>query len=77
MKVLIASYSAAIGKIREWWGQIPNLPSDQAFLLRLASLLAAIMLVLTGIIAVDAIRRSISILRSGAAGPDRQVSPGR
>ena len=75
--VLVTTVTAAIGKIREWWGQIPNLPADQAFLLRLASLLAAIMLVLTGIIAVDAIRRSISILRSGAAGPDRQVSPGR
>ncbi len=66
--VLVTTVTAAIGKICEWWGQIPNLPADQAFLLRLAILLAAIMLVLTGIIAVDTVRRWIGILRSGAVG---------
>jgi carbon starvation protein len=72
--VLITTVTAAIGKICEWWAQIPNLPADQAFLLRLASLLAAIMLVLTGIIAVDAIRRWVGILRSGAVGRLAQVA---
>lgn len=74
--VLVTTFAAGVGKIQEWWGQIPNLPGDQAFLLRLASLLAAIMLVLTAIITVDTLRCWSLLLRQPARRPAAAVAAG-
>jgi carbon starvation protein len=69
--VVVTTFAAGVGKIQEWWGQIPQLPADQAFLLRLASLLAAIMLILTVIIIVDTVRRWAFLL----ARPAERAAP--
>jgi carbon starvation protein len=61
--VLVTTFAAGIGKLREWWAEIPKLPAEPAFLLRLASLLAAIMLILTAIITIDTLRRWTQLLR--------------
>ena len=65
--VLLTTFAASVGKIREWWASIPqafaNHDPTQAFSLRLMCILASIMLVLTAIITVDAVRRWVGILR--------------
>jgi len=60
--VLVTTFAAGVGKIREWSGQIPQLPADQAFLLCLAAVLAGIMLVLTVVIVADTLRRWAQLL---------------
>ena len=67
--VLVTTVAASVGMIQRWSAAIPTLPADQAFMLRLASLLAAIMLVLTGAIMVDAGRRWVLLLREPARRP--------
>jgi carbon starvation protein len=69
--VVVTTFAAGIGKIQEWLGQIPTLPADQAFLLRLASLLAAIMLGLTVVIVIDTLRRWVTLLSR----PAEQAAP--
>jgi carbon starvation protein CstA len=69
--VLVTTVVAAVGKIQEWWDKIATAPPDQVFLLRLVCGLAAIMLVLTAIIAGDTFRRWYLIFR----GPAVQIPP--
>jgi len=64
--VLVTTLTAGIGKVQEWWGTIPGATPDQAFLLRLVCVLATIMLGLTVVIAVDAVRRWVTILSQPA-----------
>jgi carbon starvation protein len=61
--VLVTTAAAAIGKIQQWWTKIPDAEPRQAFLLKLVCLLATIMMVLTAIIALDTIRRWITLFR--------------
>ena len=71
--VLATTFVAGVQKIMEWLGQVATKSAGEAFLLRLAILLAAIMLILTAIITIDALRRWVVLLSrptaSGAAVP--------
>ncbi|MCK6486047.1 MAG: carbon starvation protein A [Phycisphaerae bacterium] len=60
--VLVTVASAGIVSIRGWWADAAAAKPDEVFLLRLMCVLAAIMLSLTVVIAVDAVRRWVSIL---------------
>jgi carbon starvation protein len=75
--VLITTCVASVGKIQEWWGKIPAAEPDQALLLRLVCVLASIMLGLTVLIAVDAIRRWTALLQQPAATVAAGASAGR
>lgn len=57
------TFTAGVLKINEWWAELPRTPADQAFLVRLLCLLASIMLVLTAVIVLDAVRCWWTILR--------------
>jgi carbon starvation protein len=65
--VMITTVAASVGKIQQWMAKISAAPEDQSMLLlKLACLLAVIMLALTAIIALDTIRRWVVILRGPA-----------
>ena len=76
--VLVTTLAAGTGRVREWWGSIGNLPPEQVFPTRLMCALAVIMLILTAMIAVDALRRWRSILSQPAgAVPEPEPSAKR
>jgi hypothetical protein len=73
--VMITTVAASIGKIQQWMAKISAAPEDQSMLLlKLACLLAVIMLALTAIIALDTIRRWIVILRRPGGAPEPAVA---
>ncbi len=55
-------FTAGVLSIRMWWNGAATLAGSEAFMARLASLLAGIMLALTAIILVDAVRKWYGIL---------------
>ncbi len=73
--VVITTFTASVLKIREWWASIPSAAPQQAFSLRLMSVLASIMLVLTAAIVLDAARRWWGILAQPALVPAAHPVP--
>ncbi|MBI5763977.1 MAG: carbon starvation protein A [Planctomycetes bacterium] len=65
--IIITVFTAGIMNIQSWWTQTATAPAEQVFLLKLMCGLAALMLFLTAVIAVDAARRWWNILVGGAA----------
>jgi carbon starvation protein len=66
--VVATTFTAGVVKIQEWWNQIPDVDPRKAFLLKLVCVLASTMLLLTALIAADAVRRWMQLL---AARPRR------
>jgi carbon starvation protein len=66
--VLATVLTAGVQSVGAWWetAYSPQTPANEVFLLKLASVLASIMLVLTAVIAADAARRWWVTLRSPA-----------
>jgi carbon starvation protein len=62
---VVTVFTAGIQSVRMWWTKEESNPTD-AFLLKLASVLGVIMLALSAVIVVDALRRWWSILRKPA-----------
>ncbi|MFH0982575.1 MAG: carbon starvation protein A [Planctomycetota bacterium] len=75
MFVVITTFTAGVLIIREWWADIPHADPSQAFSLRLMSVLASIMLVLTAAIVIDAVRRWFSILARPVLLPSAATIP--
>jgi len=71
--VLSTVLTAGVISVRGWWQEIAAAPADQTFLLKLVCVLSGIMLALTVVIAVDAIRRWVGILREPALPAARVV----
>lgn len=65
--VIITVFTAGVLNIKGWWAQTATVAPEQVFLLKLMCSLAALMLFLTAVIAVDAARRWWNILVGGAA----------
>jgi carbon starvation protein len=55
--VLITTFTAGILKVEGWWGKLATAQPGEVFMLQLTCLLAVIMLTLTAVITVDAMRR--------------------
>src|ERR1041384_8193608 len=55
--VLVTVLTAGAQSVQSWWSKIPGAPAKEAFSLQLMCVLASIMLVLTVVIAADAVRR--------------------
>ncbi|MGA2033345.1 MAG: carbon starvation CstA 5TM domain-containing protein, partial [Thermoguttaceae bacterium] len=64
----VTVFTAGIQSIESWWAELalPETTASQALSIRLMCLLAAIMLVLSGLVIADAIRRWYVLLRAGA-----------
>jgi carbon starvation protein len=62
--VLVTVLTAGIQSVLGWCRKISTAPSNEVFSLQLMSVLASIMLVLTVVIAADAVRRWFVLLRS-------------
>jgi carbon starvation protein len=62
--VVATVFTAGVQSIQSWWGELgsPDLTPAQEFSLKLTCVLAAVMLVLTAAIVVDAIRRWYALL---------------
>ncbi len=60
--VVITVLTAGVKSIQSWWGQLAGVTGPDAFYMRLMCILAGIMLVLTVVISLDAIRKWISLL---------------
>jgi carbon starvation protein len=61
--VLVTVFTAGVMSIHGWWvNELPNATPDTAFLVKLLCFLASAMLVLTLLIAADAMRRWVAIL---------------
>ncbi|MBL8877635.1 MAG: carbon starvation protein A [Phycisphaerales bacterium] len=60
--VIITTFTAGVINIRNWWADVAKVPPAEVFLVKLLCGLAAIMLVLTAVIALDAARRWWAIL---------------
>ena len=67
----MTTFTAGVQSIQMWW-QKPETDPTQIFLVKLACLLAAIMLTLTVIITLDTVRRWYVLLANGAVQPDMQ-----
>ena len=67
--VFITTVTASVLKVQEWWGKIAVASASDAFMLQLVCWLASIMLVLTFMIALDAVRvwRSLLLAPRGAS----------
>ena len=65
--VIITVLTAGIMSVRGWWAEANNAPADQVFLLRLMCILAGVMLSLTAIITLDALRKWWTILAGSPA----------
>ena len=61
--VIVTVLTAGVQSVQGWWSKIPSAPAQEDFSLQLMSVLATIMLVLTVVIAVDAVRRWFVLLR--------------
>ena len=68
--ILVTVLTAGVQSVQGWWQKIPSVPAKEQFSLQLMCWLASIMLVLTVVIALDALRKWWSILR----GPDDEVA---
>jgi len=64
--VLATTLWAGLVRVAEWWAKVPTAGGGQAFMMKLLCALASVMLVLTVVIAVDAVRKWVSILRKPA-----------
>ncbi len=73
--VLVTTFVAGVMKIVEWLQQAPGRPPAEAFLLRLATALAAIMLILTAVIAADTVRCWTTLLGRPHFAPAPAVVP--
>jgi len=62
--VVATVFTAGVWSIGMWWDAAATMTGSEAFMARLASVLAGIMLVLTAIILVDAVRKWYAILAS-------------
>jgi len=64
---VVTVFTASVQSIQNWWGQLANpaLPAAQAFSYKLMCVLASVMLVLTGLIVFEAIRRWYLLLANG------------
>lgn len=60
--VLLTTLIAGVQSVQGWWARIPSAAPDEAFSLRMMSILAIIMLSLVVVIAADAMRRWVQIL---------------
>ena len=69
--VIITVLTVGVQSVLGWWRKIPSAPPSEQISLQIMCWLASIMLVLTAVIAVDAIRKWKSILATPAvsAGP--------
>jgi len=67
--VLVTVLTAGVHSVRGWWRETAVAPPGEQFLLKLACVLATIMLALTVVIAVDAVRRWGRILLSPLSRP--------
>lgn len=68
--VVVTTFFASVLSIQVWWASIPAIPpeqSNQIFMTQLVCVIAGIMLVLSAIICIDAVRRWISILTTPSA----------
>jgi carbon starvation protein len=70
---LVTTFTAAVQSIQMWW-QTPETDPTRLFLTRLACTLAAIMLALTVVIALDTVRRCYVLLANGATQPKAQLA---
>ena len=61
-------FTAGVESIQSWWKELEGLPagSADAFYLKLVSILAAIMLVLSALVVLDSVRRWYQVLRASA-----------
>jgi carbon starvation protein len=59
---LVTVLTASVKSIQGWWNQIPAAPLDQVFQLKLVCLMGSIMIVLTVLITLDALRRWFQLL---------------
>jgi carbon starvation protein len=66
--VLVTVLTAGIQSVEGWVSRIPGATGKEVFSLELMSVLASIMLVLTAVIAVDAIRHWVTLLRGPHGG---------
>ena len=71
--ILITVQVAGIQSVLGWWKTIATLPPAEAFPLKLCSVLASLMLALTIVIAADAVRRWVELLRQPRA--DQPFAP--
>lgn len=55
--VLVTTFTAGVINVRTWWGEIATAAPAEVYLVKLLCVLATIMIVLTGVIALDAARR--------------------
>ena len=71
---LVTTFTAGVESIRMWWEKV-DLESDpsQRFLLILACVLAGVLLALTVIITMDAMRHWYGVLRDGVPQRDEAV----
>jgi carbon starvation protein len=56
---VVTVFTAGVESIQSWWNLLsnPDLPADQVFSYKLMCVLASVMLVLTGLIVIEAVRR--------------------
>lgn len=72
--VLVTTFVAGYINIRTWWGEVTTAPPSDVFLVKLLCVLATATLVLTAVIAIDAMRRWWAILAGERVTPTIQVS---
>jgi carbon starvation protein len=74
--VLCTVLTAGVMSVHGWWvKEIPSAAPDKVFLLQVLCVLATTMLVLTVLIAADAVRRWINILAGPAPSRERETVP--
>lgn len=66
--ILVTVLVAGVQSVQGWWAKIPGAAPAEAFSLQLMSVLASIMLGLTIVIAIDAMRRWFAILAKPVSG---------
>jgi len=70
--VLATTLTASVGRIRDWWALVPKLEPEKVFPQQLMCALAVAMVVLTFVIAADALRRWRVTLTQPAPNPAPQ-----
>lgn len=65
--IVITVFTAGVLSMQSWWKEIATAEPEQVFLLKLVCILAGIMLLLTALIVMDAVRKWCSILLSPVA----------
>lgn len=76
--VVATVFTAGIMQLQAWWADLgqSDLPAGKAFSLKLMSVLASIMLVLTSLIVIDAVRRCWQLLQTPRTEPEREANLG-